>query len=355
MDVSDTLLCLDSLDPYGCQALLNQGKWLDTSQSYQAPSFRNWQVPGCMIHEYDATDITRCLRSQRIVFVGDSTVRDIFWAAAKKLNHRAAVEEEAVAQKHQSQTFTQADIVVDFIWDPYLNSTELHKQLLTYQNSWDPNGESLDTEETPAILLIGGGLWHMRHLGEAFLTEYKASMENVLRHEAPGGSPRWGSLFDSHRRETEHSNNLMAIAPVQHPSYESLSPLAKENVTPDKVNEVNDYLQAVSSSNQASVALGYQSMTAAPKLGLKEDGLHVNENIVNRELDILLNLRCNARLLRSKMYPMDKTCCGIYAPPNWVQSILMISSLGFLLCAIFLLVYGAQPNFIYLRECLRYT
>lgn len=339
--VSDSLPCLDSLDPYRCQALLNQGKWLDTSQSHQAPSFRNWQVPGCMIHEYDATDITRCLGSQRIVFVGDSTVRDLFWAAAKRLNYRAAVEEEAVAQKHQSQTFSQADVVVDFIWDPYLNSTDLHEQLVTYQNSWDHNDESPDTKESLAILLIGGGLWHMRHLGDSFFTEYKASMENIIRHEAPGASPRWGSLFDISRWETEHSDNLMAIAPVQHPSYELLSLPAKESVTPVKVNEVNDYLQAVSSSNQASVALGYQGMTAASKLALDEDGLHVNENVVNRELDILLNLRCNARLLRSKVYPMDATCCGIYAPPNWVQSILVISSLGFRLCTVLLSVYGA--------------
>lgn len=349
--ISNLLSCLDSLDPYGCQALLNQGKWLDNFQSHPAPSFRNWQVPGCMMHEYDANDIAGCLGSRRVVFIGDSRVRDIFWALAKRLNYRAAAEKEGLAQKHQSQSFGQADVTVDFIWDPYLNSTDLHQQLATYQNSWDPTGDSFETNESPAIILVGGGLWHMRHLGEAFLTEYKASIEQVIRHEAPGSSPRWSSLFNRRRWETEHSNNLMALAPVQRLSYESLSPLVKESVTSDKVNKLNDYLLAVSSSSQASVALSYQRMTSASNLALKEDGIHVDENIVSREIDILLNLRCNARLLRSKMYPMDKTCCGPYAPPNWVQAVLVISSLAILLYTIFLVAYGAQPNFIYVGEC----
>ena len=305
-----------------------------------------------MIHEYDASDITGCLGARRIVFIGDSRARDLYWALNKRLNYQAATEQEVLAQKHQSQTFGHADMVVDFIWDPYLNSTALHEQLAAYQNSWEPTGESFKVTGGPAILLVGGGLWHMRHLGDAFLTEYKASIEEVIRYESPGSSPRWNSLFSSRRWKTEHSNDLMAIAPVQDVSYDSLSPSAKEGLTSDKVNELNDYLLTVSSSNQASVVFSFQSMTSASNLAFQEDGIHINEKIINREIDILLNLRCNARLLRSKMYPKDKTCCGTYAPPNWVQTVLMILSLAILLCTVLIVAYGAAvPNFSYEGEC----
>lgn len=179
----------------------------------------------------------------------------------------------------------------------------------------------------------------MRHLGDAFLAEYKAFIEKVIRHEYPGSSLRWNSLFAGRHWKTKHSNDLMVVAPVQNLSYESVSPPARQGITPDKVHELNGYLLNISSSDQASVALSFQSMTSS-NLALQEDGIHIDENVVNREIDILLNLRCNTRLLRSKMYPKDKTCCGLYAPPNWVETVLMIVSLVVLLCTVLIKAYG---------------
>lgn len=352
LGISDSPSCLDSIDPYGCRALLNQGKWLDNSQFYQEPSLHNWQVPGCMIHDYDADDIIGCLAARKIALIGDSRVRDMFWALAKRLNYAAAAEKEELAQKHQSQSFSHADIVIDFIWDPYLNSTHLRKQLAVYQNPWDPAGESSKINRSPAILLIGGGLWHARHLGDTFFTEYKASIEQVIRHDSPGSSPRWTSLFAGRHWKTERPNDLMVLAPVQHLSNDSASPSVKQDITPDKVNKLNDYLLSLSLSNQASVALSFQRMTSGSNLALQEDGIHIDENVVNREIDILLNLRCNTRLLRSQVYPKDKTCCGLYAPPNWFQTLFVIVSSVILLYTILMEAYGAAAQLHICRKSL---
>lgn len=278
------------------------------------------------MHDYDADDIIGCLGSRKIAFVGDSRIRDMFWALAKRLDYTAATEMEGLAQKHQSQTFGHADIMVDFVWDPYLNSTQLRNQLAAYQNSWDPAGSSSEINKSPAILLIGGGLWHARHLGDAFLTEYKASIEKAIRHDSPESFLRWSSLFAGLNWKTHHPDDLMVVAPVQHLSYESVSPSVKKGITPDKVNELNKYLLNVSSSNQASVASSFYIMTSAPN-ALQEDGIHINKKVINREIDILLNLRCNSRLLRSKVNPKDKTCCGLYTPPNWFQMVSVTVSL----------------------------
>lgn len=298
-----------------------------------------------MIHEYDESEITGCLGARRIAFIGDSRVRDMFWALTKRLNYTAATEKVYLAQKHQSQTFGHADMVVDFIWDPYLNSTEMHQQLAAYKTSWDPTGENFKIRESPAILLIGGGLWQMRHLGDAYFTEYKASIDKVISHQPPSSFLRWGYVFVRRFLKLAYSDDLMVIAPVQHLHYESVSPSKKGGITPHKVNQLNAYLQAISSSNRASIALSYMGMTFTPYLGLQEDGMHIDENVVKREIDVLLNLRCNSRLSRSKKYPKDMTCCGPYPPLNWFQTILVNVSVAMLLSTMVIILFGvAAPT-----------
>lgn len=72
-------------DPLKCQALLNHGLWLDAGLP---DSYQNWQPPGCMMREYRREDIKDCFKGHRLVLIGDSTVRDIFWAIARILDSK---------------------------------------------------------------------------------------------------------------------------------------------------------------------------------------------------------------------------------------------------------------------------
>lgn len=71
-------------DPYRCKALLHEGSWLDRpAKGGVRDRFTRWQPRGCMMHEYSKEDIQECMEGRHMVFFGDSTSRQVFWAMAR--------------------------------------------------------------------------------------------------------------------------------------------------------------------------------------------------------------------------------------------------------------------------------
>ncbi|KAI9849820.1 MAG: hypothetical protein M1837_000034 [Sclerophora amabilis] len=305
---------LEARDPFKCAAVLNQGQWLDGSpDSYRPPHFQNWQPPGCMMHEYTGKDITRCLASKRLVFAGDSTPRQIFWAVAKKLDAGKADMTKANADKHSDLVFESGEVSVEYIWDPFLNSSRLQDELAAFEV--DPHSEE---SQSAAVILAGGGLWFARYFEVNPLKEFKESIDAIMPYmiEASRNSSSVAAA-----RPTGSSNSLI-LAPVQVPWYDSLSPSRKATLTPEKIDNMNDYLQQLSAFQGADVAWSYSTMTAQLKPTYEESGLHVIEPVAVRMADVLLNLRCNADAAETsgQGYPYDRTCCSNYGHPGWVQS-----------------------------------
>ncbi|MCJ1469028.1 hypothetical protein MMC07_007660 [Pseudocyphellaria aurata] len=341
---------LDATDPYGCGALLNLGHWLDSPESGQlAQPFQNWQPPGCMMHEYDGTDMFTCLKFRNIVFIGDSTIRSIFWATAKKLDKKAADEEKRITEKHIDLSFTRAHVTVEFIWDPFLNSSKLQQHLVSHRNSWDLEKHELNGNATAAVLMVGGGLWHIRHTDSTSLRDFKASMENVMSSMALGDSRAPNSGSSKRIQARPIARNLVVIAPVQIPLYESLCPAVEVEgrITPARVDPLNDHLRKISTHKGATVAWSYALMTQNEDSAYRDGGIHVVDAVARQKADVLLNMRCNAELTRVKGYPMDKTCCNRYPGLNWVQAIILIGPLV-ALPLIILLSIRASKRLIYL-------
>jgi hypothetical protein len=70
-------------DPYRCKALLRTGRWLDPpDENGSRKPFVNWQPDGCMLRKYTPADIHQCMEGRHMVFSGDSTTRQVFWAMA---------------------------------------------------------------------------------------------------------------------------------------------------------------------------------------------------------------------------------------------------------------------------------
>lgn len=321
---------LDATDPYGCGALLNRGHWLDPPGSTQlAQHFQSWQPPGCMMHEYEGVDISTCLEYRNMVFIGDSTIRNIFWATAKKLDKNAADEEKRITDKHIDLNFTRAHVTIEFIWDPFLNSSKLQQHLASHRNSWDLEKQNLNGNMTAAVLLVGGGLWHVRHLESTSLKSFKASIENIMSSMAFEASQALSPGPSERNQARPISNNLVVIAPVQTPLYESLYPLVKVEgkMTPAAIDPLNEYLREMSTYKGATVAWSYTLMTQNDEATYEEGGIHVVDAVARQKADVLLNLRCNAELTRLKGYPMDKTCCNRYPRLSWVQVVILIGPL----------------------------
>ncbi|KAG0652228.1 putative O-acetyltransferase CAS1 [Hyphodiscus hymeniophilus] len=320
----------DISDPYKCGALLNKGQWLDPGPRWSSRTpFQNWQPPGCIMHEYKKEDIQECFGKRRIVFIGDSTTRQVFWAVAKKMDQARAEGEITemldMDEKHHDLDFTSAGVTVQFIWDPFLNSTGLKRELKDFRP--DSQLHSNEADESAGLILLGApGLWYARHGQQNLQKDFRDSIETVIpfMDHAIQGNTRLPAARPFPFRE--YSPNFLLLAPVQVPWYESLSPSRAETMTPEKIDQMNDYLQQVSAHSSADVIWSYTLMTHVGRSQYEESGIHVVDNVAHRKADVLLNLRCNADAA-SKGYPFDRTCCSNYKQPGTAQWVILLGGM----------------------------
>ncbi len=275
-----------------------------------------------MMHEYKAKDMATCLSSKRVLFVGDSTIRQIFWATAKKLDKEGAEEAISKADQHGDLEFNRDGVEVQFVWDPFLNTSRLHEELIAYRDQPIASiGKHQNITDSAAVILAGAGLWYARHIPEGHLGQFKRAMDTIIPFMYPppttiGGPSNSSSTTISGKGG---ANNLLLLAPVQQPLYGLLSPSRAETLTPERVDPMNEYLQQMSAYHGADVAWSYSLMTKHRKMVYEESGLHVVESVAAKRADILFNMRCNDEFARSGSYPYDRTCCSSYGRPGWIQ------------------------------------
>ena len=310
----------DAPDPFKCRALVKDGWWLDSS-SGQRPAAEQWQPPGCLLHEYSSQDISACLQSQRILLVGDSTVRQIFWALVKKFDANHAKKAIQEADAHSNLNYTSGDLLIEFTWDPYVNSTTLQRELMASEKETGADRDGNTNKNRPAITFIGGGLWYARHGHVNPLREFKDAIDNIIPFINVKSTKTTFPASDS-SSIVERNANLLYLAPVQVPWYESLSLERRRTITPAKINTMNEYLQQLSEYQGANILWSYYHMTDKRKSAYAESGLHVTESVATKKADVLLNLKCNAR---AAAYPFDRTCCSNYQKPVWSQWLILFA------------------------------
>ncbi len=317
---------IDAGDPYKCGSLLQHGQWRDLPKAATSsgPPMRNWQPRGCMMHDYTSQDVATCLAAKRMVFIGDSTIRLVFFATARKMDREEARQLQVRTANHSDVTFRSSSGAIDFVWDPYLNSTRLRAELWEYFNG------SFSGEKDPGrsgsdifFILLGSGLWFARFLESNPVEQFKNSIngiENLV-----------GTASASNRAKCRAgSNKGLFLAPVQSPFYDLLSPERSANITPDKVDAMNNVLRR-SALHGVEVVWTYLSMTQGHKPAFDPSGLHVLDNIAEKQADILLNAMCNSKNAHAggRGYPNDRTCCNTYGSPRLAQYVVL--SLGLII------------------------
>ena len=269
-----------------------------------------------MMHTYRQPDVTACLRDRKVLFIGDSTIRQIFWAFADKLNAQATREQEAVADKHSNLEYSQGAVSLKFIWDPFLNKTQSHAALSQQKKRMSGSSRSNGNSQAPDLLAVGGGLWFAKHLTyENATREFGQAVQRLLTDLDLKQVARKGPVI------VPPMQDLVAIAPVQEVDYSN--PRLDKRLTPAKINHMNELLHKATYNTVAPVIWSLKEVARADATGYAEDGVHKVKEIVERQADILLNLRCNSILMRDQPYPRNKTCCVAYPEPNWVQTILL--------------------------------
>ncbi|KAI9487058.1 MAG: 10 TM acyl transferase domain found in Cas1p-domain-containing protein [Benjaminiella poitrasii] len=239
------------------------------------------------MHTYKAPEVARCLGHARIVYVGDSIVRQQYFAALKLIrpNVDTTTDEPHANRKF---VFQEEHLTMEFWWDPYLNET-----LPTFV-------------EIPSLLVMGTGAWQMRYLNEDdYFETWKASVDRVVD-----------------AAERQMIAEALLISPVEIPDYSRLSVDRAQTMTLEKVQKMNDYLADLQTRLQtmktpAAVPFAWNRV-AMQTPNATGDGLHYSPHIALTQTQIALNYRCNDQVL-NKAFPMDTTCCFTYPTPRWYQ------------------------------------
>ena len=275
-----------------------------------------------MLHHYTAADIARCLGSEplgkepskpkRVLLVGDSTIRQVFWALARRLDEAAATEALHSVERHVDISFERAAVRLEFLWDPFLNSTNLLHELSSYKQRI--NGEANETligTESPALMLVGGGSWFARYVDPFPIQSWKNTIETLFDDLPPRNLSAYAEECLEGVTKAE-CKDLLLFSPVHVPWYDILSGERAATLVPYKVEAMNAALKQVAHQRRIDVAWVFNNMTTVGRKAYDGSGIHVIQSVADRQADILLNMRCNTLLTLKGPFPNDKTCCDSY-------------------------------------------
>ncbi|KAL0084043.1 10 TM acyl transferase domain found in Cas1p-domain-containing protein [Phycomyces blakesleeanus] len=264
--------------------MFNKGWWTDDT-------FQKWQPAGCMSHEYTPKEISTCLNHSRVLYIGDSIMREQYYSMAK-LSRDFKITGSLHIDRHM--VFEELGMVYDFWWDPYLNSTRTIELL-----------EGKSKEQKPSLLVMGSGTWHMRRLKKNYFKVWKPTMERVFK------------AVEKHRIA-----DTVLLSPVETPKYDLLWPPRFKTITAPKISQMNAYLKKREAELKTKVPFKITYVwneIASTSNNATIDGLHFLQPVTKAQGLLALNFRCNQEL--PKTFPMDTTCCYTYPSPQWFQTV----------------------------------
>ncbi|KAI1335118.1 Cas1p-domain-containing protein [Xylariaceae sp. FL0016] len=333
-------------DPNRCHALLNQGSWSPRTSHDDL----RWEPKGCRMVDYSADAFHDCLGSRKVILAGDSTIRQIYWAAARKLDPvRADVQSTQVAasgEKHHDLSFEAEGVRLQFIWDPWLNSTSLNDALRTFRTiPATPNGGALKKkdDESAALIVLGSpGLWAARYGGDDYLDLFKRGLNGISTYlsSASLDEEAIAAALDTSAPHFSPANQIL-LTPVQVPPYDILSDGRSETITPERIDKMNDYLAHLPPNQTSHIVWSFNQMTRSSSEAFGKDGLRVEGSIADAEIDVLLNSHCNT-LAAHHDHSLKGTCC-VAEPRNELYNLALV-----FLCVIMLYVprYHYVPGFM---------
>ncbi|PCH33881.1 Cas1p-domain-containing protein [Wolfiporia cocos MD-104 SS10] len=323
----------DRTDPLHCDALLTEGRWLDDK-------WKNWQPGGCMMYTYQPTDISTCLATRRVVFIGDSVTRQLFFQLLHIADPALPVAPPDDTRKHADHTFTSSTgIHFTFIWDPYLNSSQAQSYINPPGAPSSPSiasPPSPDPEHNrPALLVLGSGLWYLRYAeaGSGGLPAWEAQMEATLAALAHG-----------------HAADTAVVLPIEDVIPAKLDRARAASMHASDIDAMNsDLLHRIRPPARTDPYAFFPGWGAEPRLdpGMAKgrrlpvslplvfnkmldesqtaDGLHFSDAVVRAQAQVLLNARCNDAL--PKTFPLDKTCCNAYPRPAPLYALVLAAAI----------------------------
>ncbi|KAF4332698.1 o-acetyltransferase CAS1 [Fusarium beomiforme] len=351
-----TLFALNKLfptdDPYRCKALLGSngryGSWINApNENGSRAPFTNWQPDACMLHHYTPDDIKQCMGDRPILFSGDSTVRQVYWAMGRLLDRKMAEEIRENTNLQNNYTMKLKGVELRHIWNPYLQTSVFAPQLEAFSKKkhghtlnegrlqhWNQQNHGLYSEqhdEVPGLVLLGAGawfaLWHFNHVS---YPRFKSALDNITEILHLEDLPDFGTA----PMDAQGIGDEVFIAPAKPPDCDLLPKWRKteKGYQRGELEALNEYLYRQEDKHHLRLlrsfpALSYQQPETM--VDLKQTGMHVIDSVAEMKANILLNLRCNAKLDRKIGHPFTRTCCTDYGQRSWAHGIILWSTFAY--------------------------
>ncbi|XP_075067894.1 N-acetylneuraminate (7)9-O-acetyltransferase [Mixophyes fleayi] len=268
----------------GCGYLVSSGRFLGQNV---------WQPYSCMMHKYKSSEARSCLKNQRVTFVGDSRIRQLFYAFVKILQPN--VKEDG--NKHANIPFEETidNLRVDFLWYPEVNSS--------MKQCFQSLSES--TTSKSKMVIAGAATWSIKNNNGSAesLAQYKVNMTAV--------EPVLGKLADT--------SDVYWI--LQDPVSEHLFSESRKMITNKRIDAYNEVAAAIlNGTNRRSRAnirmFSVSRLISEETIEQSLDGLHIPETSRDISAMILMNAYCN-KIIK----PIDGSCCQPSSPLTIIQKL----------------------------------
>lgn len=229
-----------------------------------------------------------------IVFLGDSRIRQLYYALVNLISTRPLEEEKS----HHNMSFKQSDLNLDveFIWNPMIDA-----QMFNVYHNW----LALNASDRPKIVVTGSAT-HAIKVSNASLVALEQYRQNLTR------------LMPLMEEMGDTSQILWVLQ----------DPVVEERLSPDRIMITNEQIdlyneaamEILKYSRSSGVHIWSSSRLVAQGYNNdQKDGLHAGPVALNWDIQILLNMYCN-----DQMDYNDGTCCSDPEPITTIQIITFV-------------------------------
>lgn len=278
----------EATDPHHCKAITRHGKWLVTG-----PKLKNWQAPNCMLHHYQAKDVSKCLKDKRVLFMGDNTARQAFYGAARAVNSSIEDPATTLTEIEQDVIAELNGVSYEFYWDPFMTQGGF-EQL-----------RNASASSTVAMAYIAFGQAYAENMpGEEGPQKFGVHLETLK--EALLGNDRYGTIM---------------VSPVIQPYAAKLNKSLVDKLDVGQVHALNAHIETKFKDTSVYVPTVFNMLPADREDSFGPDGTYLNKDLSNIQADIFYNLRCNNKI--SDHFPYANTCCMNYKTPSGLYFIVV--------------------------------
>lgn len=215
------------------------------------------------------------------------------------------------------------------IWNPWFLTGELNPELtrelelFTKEKHHPP---PIKEQKSPALIMLGAGSWYaLTYLEKQSFSYFQEAFDNITDILHLEDLPTFGTRsMDPH----DGVGNELFIAPVAPPFYESLpeSRTRPEGIHEGEVEAIDKYFFDAEAQRNLRLLRAFPELSRnqpGAMVDLHDTGFHVIDSVAELKANILLNLRCNAKLDKLSGYPYDRTCCSDYGSRSFAQIIVL--------------------------------